>query len=229
MCFGIQHLPGQPRHRLHGVRAADADRARAEAAGVRRVRVGADDQRARESVLLQDDLVDDAGARAPEAGAVLGGRGRQEVVDLAVLGERLAQVRPGPRRAPGSGGRSGSWSAPRRGARRVCMNWRRRSARARPGVRPGRGAGTGSSCPAPAPGVSGSSRWPSRTLSARVSGRPSRRRTTLRLRLHGLVDLGGHFGGRFDVNHTGRTPRFPGICRVTTITESAGRGQTQRP
>src|SRR4029453_9698901 len=29
---------------------------------------------------------------------------------------------------------------------------------------------------------SGSSRWPSKTLSARVSGRPSRRRTTARLR-----------------------------------------------
>ena len=43
-------------------------------------------------VVLEHDLVDDAGARAPEARAVLRGGGLQEVIDLLVLGERLAQV-----------------------------------------------------------------------------------------------------------------------------------------
>jgi hypothetical protein len=88
----IARLPRQPRDRLHCIRAADADRARAEAARVGSVRVGAEDQRAREGVVLEHDLVDDPGARLPEADAE-SRRGRaQEVVDLAVLGERGAQV-----------------------------------------------------------------------------------------------------------------------------------------
>ena len=67
----IERLPGEARDHLHRVGAADADRARAEAAGVRRVGVGAEDQRAREGVVLEHDLVDDPGARLPEAQAVL--------------------------------------------------------------------------------------------------------------------------------------------------------------
>ena len=43
-----------------------------EAAGVGRVAVGADHHPAREGVLLEHDLVDDAAARLPEADAVLG-------------------------------------------------------------------------------------------------------------------------------------------------------------
>jgi hypothetical protein len=89
---GIEDLPGQPGHDLDGIRAADADRAGAEAAGVGRVRVGADDQLARKRVLLENDLVDDSGARAPESRAVFRGRRLEEIVDLLVLGERLAQI-----------------------------------------------------------------------------------------------------------------------------------------
>ena len=36
--------------------------------------------------------MDDAGAGAPEAGAVFGGGGAQEVIDFAVFGKRFAQV-----------------------------------------------------------------------------------------------------------------------------------------
>ena len=89
---GIKDLPGKAGHHLHGVGAADADRARAEAAGVRRVGVGPDDQLARERVLLEHDLVDDPGARPPESCAVLRRRRLQEIVDLLILGQRLAQV-----------------------------------------------------------------------------------------------------------------------------------------
>ena len=88
----VEHLPGQPGHDLDRVRPADADRAGAQAAGVGRVRVGADDQLAREGVVLQHHLVDDAGPRPPEADAVLGGGRAQEVVDLLVLVERRAEV-----------------------------------------------------------------------------------------------------------------------------------------
>ena len=118
----VEHLPRQAGDHLDRVRAADADRAGAETAGVRRVRVGADDQRAGEGIVLQHHLVDDAGARSPEAAAILRRRRAQEIVDLLVLGERLAQIRRAARPAPGSGGRSGSSSAPRPGPRRVCMN-----------------------------------------------------------------------------------------------------------
>ena len=72
MSFGPAKLHGQAGHHLDRVGAADADGAGAEPAGVGRVRVGADDQPAGERVVLEHDLVDDAGARPPEADAVLG-------------------------------------------------------------------------------------------------------------------------------------------------------------
>ena len=88
----VEQLPGEPCDHLDRLGAADADRAGAEAAGVRCVRVGADDELAREGVGLEDHLVDDARARPPEACAVLRRRRAQEVVDLAVLVLRGAQV-----------------------------------------------------------------------------------------------------------------------------------------
>ena len=49
-------LPREIGHHVDRVGAADADRARAEAAAVGRVRVGADHQEAGEGVVLEDDL-----------------------------------------------------------------------------------------------------------------------------------------------------------------------------
>ncbi len=90
--LGIEHFPGQPRHRLAAVRAAHADGDHAEAARVGGVGVGADHEAAREGVVLEHHLVDDAGARLPEPDAVLL-RGRvQEVVDLAVLADGALHV-----------------------------------------------------------------------------------------------------------------------------------------
>jgi hypothetical protein len=81
----VEQLEREPGHRLDRVGAADADRAGAEPARVGRVRVGAQDQRARQRVVLEHHLVDDAGARLPEAGAVARGCPTQEGVDLVVL------------------------------------------------------------------------------------------------------------------------------------------------
>lgn len=49
---------------------------------VRGVAVCADDEGARERVVLQNNLMNDAAARLPEANAVLGRRRRKEVIHL---------------------------------------------------------------------------------------------------------------------------------------------------
>ena len=79
-------------HHIDGVSASDTDGDHAEAAGVRRVAVGADHHSAGKRVVLQHDLVDDAAARPPEADAVLGADGTQEVVDLPVGVDGDAEV-----------------------------------------------------------------------------------------------------------------------------------------
>ena len=89
---GVEQLPGQPSHDLDGIRAADADGARAEAAGVGCVGVGADDHCAGEGVVLEHDLVDYASAWAPEPRAELCGGGAEEGVDLVVLLDGLDEV-----------------------------------------------------------------------------------------------------------------------------------------
>ena len=91
MSFG----PGVERpagHHVDGVRTAHADRDHAEAAGVRRVAVGADHHPAGERVLLEHDLVDDPRAGLPEADAVLRRHRAQELVDLGVGVERRLEV-----------------------------------------------------------------------------------------------------------------------------------------
>src|SRR6478735_2014632 len=67
-------------HDVDRVGATDPDGDHAEAAGVRGVAVGADHHPAGEGVLLEHDLVDDAGSGAPEADAVLGRHALQELV-----------------------------------------------------------------------------------------------------------------------------------------------------
>ena len=119
---GSSSLPGQAGDHLDRVRAAHADRAGAEAAGVRRVRVGAEDQRAGKRVVLEHHLVDDARARAP--------RSRRRTSPPPSAGSRRPR---GSRRASRAGRRRAStrawirWSqwievgtATR--ARPVCMN-----------------------------------------------------------------------------------------------------------
>lgn len=56
----------------------------AQAASVGRVRVSSDHEQAGEGVVLQDDLMNDAGARLPESNAVFSARRLQELVHLLV-------------------------------------------------------------------------------------------------------------------------------------------------
>ena len=80
----LQDLPVKPGHDIDGVGATNADCDHPEATGVGGVRVGADHHAARESVVLEHHLVDDAGARFPEPEPIAGRRRLQEVVDLAI-------------------------------------------------------------------------------------------------------------------------------------------------
>ena len=78
------HVEREAGHDVDGVGATHADGDHAETAGIRGVAVGADHHAARERVLLEHDLVDDARAGAPEADAVLGGDRLEKVVHLLV-------------------------------------------------------------------------------------------------------------------------------------------------
>ena len=82
--LGPADVPGEAGHDVDGVGTANADRDHAEPAGVRGVAVGAEHHAAREGVVLEHDLVDDARPGCPEAAAVLGADGLEEVVHLAV-------------------------------------------------------------------------------------------------------------------------------------------------
>ncbi len=82
---GPADVEGEPGHHVDRIGAADADGDHAQAAGVGGVAVGADHHAAREGVVLEHHLVDDAGARLPEAQAVLGRHRLEEVVHLGVV------------------------------------------------------------------------------------------------------------------------------------------------
>jgi hypothetical protein len=80
---GLQ-LPGKTSHDVNGVGTANTDGGHAESSSVGSVRVGTDEQSTRESVVLKDDLVNDARSGPPETNVVFGARCGQEVVDLLV-------------------------------------------------------------------------------------------------------------------------------------------------
>ena len=75
-------FPGKSGHHVAGVCTADTDGDHAEAARVHRMAVGTDHHTTGEGVVLEYHLVDDTGARLPEADAVFIGDGRKEVEDL---------------------------------------------------------------------------------------------------------------------------------------------------
>ena len=72
-------------HDVDRVGAADADGDHAEAASVGGVGVGANHHAARECVVLEHHLVNDAAAGIPEADAVTGGYRLEEIIDFSVL------------------------------------------------------------------------------------------------------------------------------------------------
>ena len=76
-CIVVEDAPS-------GIRAAHADRDHAQSSGIRRVRIGPDHHAARESVIFEHDLVDDARSRAPESESVAVRHAAKEVVHLAI-------------------------------------------------------------------------------------------------------------------------------------------------
>ena len=88
-------LPGHPRHHIHRIGAAHADGQHTHTAGIGRMGVRPDHHAARERVVLQDDLMDDAGTRLPEPDAVAGCRRSEEIIDLLVGLEGVRQIRFG--------------------------------------------------------------------------------------------------------------------------------------
>lgn len=85
-------LPWNICHDIDGIGATDTNAQAAQAAAVRRMRVGADHHQAGERVVLQDNLMDDARARLPEADPVLLAGRRQEAVHLLVDGLGAGQI-----------------------------------------------------------------------------------------------------------------------------------------
>jgi hypothetical protein len=80
---GLQ-LPRNTGHDVDSVGSSDTTGDHTETSSVRSVRVGSDHHETRESVVLEDDLVDDTGSRLPETNTVLGTGSGKEVVDLLV-------------------------------------------------------------------------------------------------------------------------------------------------
>lgn len=65
---------------------------RTETTGIRSVRIRADHQTTGESIVFQDDLVDDPRPRTPETNSIFGGSGSQEIVNLLVDLDRSLKV-----------------------------------------------------------------------------------------------------------------------------------------
>ena len=170
-----QHLPREAGHHVDRVGAADADRAHAEPARVRRVRVGADHQPAGERVVLEHDLVDDARARLPEADAVLRRDRCEEVVDLRVFrtsARLVSAARPTCAWIRWSqctvAGTATSFLP-------ACMNCSSAICAVASCMATRSGRELDVAAPAVELGVVGVSRWPYTIFSASVSGRPSAR------------------------------------------------------
>ena len=82
--LGGLKLPGETSHDIDGISSTDTNSGHTETTGVGGVRVGTDHETTGESVVLEDDLVNDTRAGLPETDVVLGARGAKEVVDLLV-------------------------------------------------------------------------------------------------------------------------------------------------
>jgi len=77
-------LPRKVGHDIDSVGTTNTDGAHAETTSVGSVRISADQKTTREGVVLENDLVNNARARAPETDVVLGASRGKEIVDLLV-------------------------------------------------------------------------------------------------------------------------------------------------
>ena len=82
--LGNLELPVHSGHNVYGIGTANADGNHSQTARIGGMRVGSHHHSPGEGIVLQDDLMDDAGARLPEAHPVPRRRSSQEAVHLAV-------------------------------------------------------------------------------------------------------------------------------------------------
>jgi len=82
--IGAFQLPWDVCHNVDSIGAANTNAQTTQTATVGSVRIGTDHQQAGEGVILENNLVDDAGSGIPETNAVFGTRGLQEIINLLV-------------------------------------------------------------------------------------------------------------------------------------------------
>jgi hypothetical protein len=82
--LGCLKLPGETSHDIDSISSTNTNGGHTKTTSVGSVRVGTDHKTTGESVVLEDDLVNNTGARLPETDVVLGTRGAEEVVYLLV-------------------------------------------------------------------------------------------------------------------------------------------------
>ena len=90
--LGGLELPGKVGHDIDGISTTDTDGSHTETTTVGGVGVSADQETAGESVVLEENLVDDTRAGAPETNVVLGAGSGEEVVDLLVDADGAVQI-----------------------------------------------------------------------------------------------------------------------------------------
>ena len=94
--FRHLELPFHPGHHIHRIGTAYTDGYHAQSSGIGRMRIRPHHHSARESIILEYDLVDDAGSRFPETDAVFRSHALQESIHLAVGFQSDRQVGTGP-------------------------------------------------------------------------------------------------------------------------------------
>lgn len=82
--LGSLQLPGKTSHDIDSIGTTDTNSSHSKTTSVGGVRVGTDHQTTRESVVLQDNLVNDTGTGLPETNIVLGGGTSQEIINFLV-------------------------------------------------------------------------------------------------------------------------------------------------
>ena len=90
--LGALELPRKTGHDVNGISTSDAACNHTEATGVGGVRVSTDHETTGEGIVFEDDLMDDARARFPEAEAVFSGSGSQKVVYLPVDADSALEI-----------------------------------------------------------------------------------------------------------------------------------------
>lgn len=82
--LGCLQFPGETSHDIDGISTSNTNGSHTQTTGIGCVRVSTDKQSTGESVVLEDDLVNDTRAGLPETNVVLCARSGQEVIDFPV-------------------------------------------------------------------------------------------------------------------------------------------------